>query len=77
MFKRYHKSAQKNHISCHTYKSQLTIALKFMSSKQNDEEFSMHFGSDNIEIMINYKEDEVVEEHFQWLCSRYQVGLET
>ena len=29
------------------------------------------------EIMINYKEDEVVEEHFQWLCSRYQVGLET
>ena len=54
MFKRYHKSAQKNHISCHTYKSQLTIALKFMSSKQNDEEFSMHFGSDNIEIMINY-----------------------
>ena len=33
----------------------------------------MHLKSDNIEIMINDKADEVIEEHF----SRYKIGLET
>ena len=37
----------------------------------------MHSISDNIEIIINDKEDEVVEELFQSLPSRYQIGLET
>ena len=31
--------------------------------------------SDNIEIMINDKADEVVEEILQSLLSRYQIGL--
>ena len=33
--------------------------------------------SDNIEVMINDKADEVTEELFQSLLSRYQIGLET
>ena len=37
----------------------------------------MHSGSDNIELMINDKEDEVIEELFQSILSRYQIGLET
>ena len=41
-----------------------------MSSKDNDNERIMHSKSDNIEIMINYKADEVIEELFQSLLSR-------
>ena len=37
----------------------------------------MHSKSDNIEIMINDKADEVREEFFQSFLSRYQIGLET
>ena len=31
----------------------------------------------NIEIMVNDKADKVIEEPFQSLLSRYQIGLET
>ena len=48
-----------------------------MSYRNNDEECVTHSKSDNIEIMINYKTDEVIEELFQSLLSRYQTGLET
>ena len=48
-----------------------------MSSKDNDNERIMHSQSDNIEVMINYKADEVIEELFQSLLSRHQIGLET
>ena len=37
----------------------------------------MHSKSDNIKIMINDKADEVIEELFQSLLSKYHVGLET
>ena len=37
----------------------------------------MHSKSDKIEIMINYRANEVIEELFQSLISRYQIGLET
>ena len=42
-------------------KTQVTIAVNFTSSKYNDEEHVMHSKSDNIEIKINHKEDEVIE----------------
>ena len=45
--------------------------------KDNDEERDMHSKSDNIEIMMNDKADEVIEELFKSLLSRYQIGLET
>ena len=37
----------------------------------------MHSKSDNIEIMINDKPDEVIEERFESLFNAYQIGLET
>ena len=37
----------------------------------------MHSKSDNIEIMITDKEDEVIKKLFQSILSRYQIGLET
>ena len=65
MLNRYHKS--------HTRKIQLKIAINFMSSKDNNEECVMHSKSENVKIMINDKEDKVIEERFQSL----QIGLET
>ena len=46
-----------------------------MSSKDNDEGRAMHSKSDDIEIMINDKADEVVENLFQSLLYRCQIGL--
>ena len=37
----------------------------------------MHSESDNIELMMNDKADKIIEELFQSLLSRYQIGLET
>ena len=51
--------------------------MNFMSSKDNDEERVMHSKRINVEMMINYKGDEVIAEPFQTLLSRYQIGLET
>ena len=48
-----------------TWKIHLKIAINFMSSKDNDEECVMHSKSDNIEIMINDKADEVIRKPFQ------------
>ena len=50
------------------------IAINFLFFKDNDEERD---NSDNIEIMINDQADEVIEELFESLISRYQIGLET
>ena len=44
-----------------------------MSSKDNHEEHVIHSKSDSIEIMVNDKADEVIEEHFQSLLSKYQM----
>ena len=49
----------------------------FISSKDNDEDRIMHSKSDNTEIMINDKADEVIEERFQSLILRYQIRVET
>ena len=43
---------------------QLTIAINFMSSKDDVEESVMHSWRDNMEMMINDKEYEVTEEPF-------------
>ena len=60
-----------------TWKIQLTVAINFISSKDNDEEHVIHSKSGNIEILINDKSDEVIEKLFESLLNRYQVGLET
>ena len=60
-----------------TWKIQLTIAVNFISSKDSDEECVMHSKSDNIELMINNKAEEVIEELFETFLNRHQIGLET
>ena len=57
-----------------TWKIQLTIVNKFISSTDNDEE---HSKSDNIEIMINDEADKVIKEIFDSLKNRYQNNLES
>ena len=47
------------------WKIQLPIAISLMSSKDNDEEHVMCSKSDNIQITISDKADEVLEELFQ------------
>ena len=48
-----------------------------MSSKRSDKEHVMHLKSDNIEVVIYDKADEVIEELLQSLLSRHQIELET
>ena len=59
-----------------TWKIQLTIAINFISSIDNDQVRVMHSKSDNIEIMINNTADEVIKELFKTLKNRYQSNLE-
>ena len=54
-----------------TWKIQLTIAINFISSKGKDDEDVMHSKSDSIEIFVNVEPEEVIEELFQSLFSRY------
>ena len=61
----------------HTWKIQLTIAINFMPSENNDEEHAVHSRNNNIKLMINDKGDKVIEEHFQLLLFTYLVGWET
>ena len=57
----------------HTWKAQSMIIINSMSPKNNDEEYLIHLRSDNIELMINDKEHEVIEQLFQSLLSRYPI----
>ena len=59
------------------WKIQLTIAIKFISSKDNDEECIMHSKSDNKEVMSNKKPDKVIKKLFKSVLNRYQKNLET
>ena len=58
-------------------KIQLTMAINFISSKEDsDEVCTVHTKSDNIEIMMGSETDEIIEELFKSLLKRYQEGLE-
>ena len=58
------------------WKLQLTIAINFFPSKDSKETFIMHSKSDNIEILIGNKTDEIIEELFEFLLRKYQKDLE-
>ena len=62
-----------------TWKIKLTIATNFICSKDNDGERVrvIHSKSDNIEITVNEKADEVIEKRFKVLLNRYHIGLQT
>ena len=54
-----------------TWKIQLTTAINLISSKDNDEQRKMPSKSNDINIIINDKADEVIEELFESFPSRY------
>ena len=58
------------------WKIQLTIANNFISSKDVDEERVMYSKSDNIKFMLYDNANDVVNEIFGSLFSRYQIVLE-
>ena len=58
-------------------KIHLTMAINFISSKEDsDDTRTMRTKSDNIEIMIGSRTDEIIEKLFKSLLQRYQEGLE-
>ena len=56
------------------WKINLIIAINFVSSKDSDETGTMPAKSDNIEIMMGRKTDQIIEELFESLLQRYQEG---
>ena len=56
------------------WKINLIIAINFVSSKDSDEARTMPAKSDNIEIMMGRKTDQIIEELFEFLLQRYQEG---
>ena len=59
-----------------TWNIQLKKAISFVSSNNFDEERVMHSKSDNTEVMVYDKADEVIDECFESLLFWYQIGLE-
>ena len=58
------------------WKIQWTSAINFISSKDSDETRTMHTKSNNVEIMMGSKTDEIIEELFESLLQLYQKNLE-
>ena len=58
------------------WKIQLTVGINFISSKDSKETYTMHTKSDNIEIMMGSKTDDVINELVDSLLQRDQEGLE-
>ena len=56
------------------WKINLIIAINFVSSKDSDEARTMPAKSDNIEIMMGRKTDQIIEELFEFFLQRYQEG---
>ena len=55
---------------------ELTMTINFISSKDSKETCITHAKSDNIEVMIGNKTDEIIKECFNSLLQRYQQQLE-
>ena len=58
------------------WKIQLTMAINFISSKDSEETRTMHAKSNNVEIMMGSKTDEIIAELFKSFLQKYQEGLE-
>ena len=53
------------------------MAINFIySRKDSDETRTMHAKSDNVEIMMGSKTNEIIEELFKSFLQRYEEGLE-
>ena len=58
-----------------TWKMQLTIVINCISSKDVEEEHVMHSKSDSIEFGHYDNANEVVDELFESLLSKYKIAL--
>ena len=63
--------------SSDTWKTQLTIAINLISSKDTKEKRLMHSKGDNVKFAPNNDANEVANELFESLRSKYQDNLET
>ena len=52
------------------------MEVSSISSKDSDETHAMYTKKDNMEIMISYKTDKIIEELYKSLLQRYQKRLE-
>ena len=55
---------------------QLKMAINFISSKDSDENRTMHTKSNNVKIMMGSEADEIIEDLFESFLQKYQEGLE-
>ena len=60
-----------------TWRIQLSIAINFIFSKDNDEKQGIYSKSVSIEIMINDEASKVIKKLFKSLRNRYQNNLES
>ena len=58
------------------WKIQLTMSINFICSKDSDETRTMHTNSNNIDIMMGNKTDEIIKELLKSLLQKHQEGLE-
>ena len=58
------------------WKTQLTMTINVVSSKDSDETRTIHTKSNNAAIMIGSETDEIIENLFDSFLQKYQVGLE-
>ena len=65
-----------NHKTQKECKIQLVTEINFISSKDIKETRTMYTNSDNVDIMIGYETDQIIEKNFNSLLQRYQKGLE-
>ena len=52
------------------------METNFVSSKDSDEIRIMHTKSDNIDILMGSKRNDIMKELFKFLLQKYQEGLE-
>ena len=60
-----------------TWKTQLTIPINFISSRDAEEEHILHSKSDSVKFMTQISPNNIIDELFKTLLSRYQANLET
>ena len=60
-----------------TWKTQLTIAINLIASKDTEEERVMHLSSDNIKFTSYSEVNDIMEKLFKLFRSKYQENLET
>ena len=58
------------------WKTQLTMSINLIFSKDSDETRNMSTKSDNMEIMMGSETEEIIKEPFESLLQKYQEGLE-